>query len=163
MAQRRRQSTAARYGWALRIPPDDPRRARLSSDAAAGLAYLVELAVNAAERRHLAPSGRAPERLTITAMASEDRCSRSEIYRLMKQARIELFGKDLSDSAIYHRLRRDREHGSPAGRPCAHDGCPRPLPARATARRRYCEFHLAPHARTARHREGRSVEVSSSA
>jgi len=162
VAQRRRQSTATRYGWALRIPSDNPRRRRLSFDASTGLDYLVELAENAAERRRLAPSGRAPERLTIATMAHEDRRSRSEIYRLMKQARIELFGKDLSDSAIYHRLRRDREHGAPAARPCADDGCRRPLPARATARRRYCDFHLAPHARTARHRERLGVKASSS-
>jgi hypothetical protein len=151
--QRRRQSTAARYGWVLTIPDDDPRGRRLSPDALSGLTYLEDLAENAAERRRLAPSGRAPERLTVATMAREDGCSRSEIYRLMKQARIELFGKELSDSAIYHRLRRDRKHGDPAARPCAHDGCPRPLPTRATARRRYCDFHLAPHARTARHRD----------
>lgn len=163
MVQRRRQSTAARYGWALQIPSEDPRRRRLSFDASTGLDYLLELAENAAERRRLAPSGGAPERLTIATMAQEDRCSRSEIYRLMKQARIELFGKDLSDSAIYHRLRRDREYGAPSTRSCAHDGCPRPLPPGATARRRYCDFHLAPHARTARHRDRRSVEASSSA
>jgi hypothetical protein len=159
--QPRRQSTPARYGWALKIPRNDPRRRRLSLDASTGLGYLEELAENAAERRRLAPSGRAPERLTVATMAHEDRCSRSEVYRMMKQARIELFGKELSDSAIYHRLRRDRKHGAPAARPCAHDGCSRPLPARATARRRYCDFHLAPHARTARHRERRPVKGSS--
>jgi hypothetical protein len=150
--QRRRQSTAARYGWALKIPSNDPRRRRLSADASTGLSYLEDLAENAAERRRLSPSGRAPGRLTVATLAQEERCSRSEIYRMMKQARVELFGKDLSDSAIYHRLRRDLEHGAPAARPCAHNGCPRPLPTRATARRRYCDFHLAPHARTARHR-----------
>jgi RNase P/RNase MRP subunit POP5 len=161
MPQRRRQSTPARYGWALKIPSDDPRRRRLSPDASTGLSYLEDSAENAAERRRLAPSGRAPKRLTVATMAREDRCSRSEIYRLMRQARIELFGKELSDSAIYHRLRRDRDHGAPAARPCAHDGCPRALPARATARRRYCDFHLAPHARTARHRDRRSDKGSS--
>jgi RNase P/RNase MRP subunit POP5 len=162
MPQRRRQSTPARYGWVLRIPAHDPHRHGLSDDASAGLAYLEELAENATERRQLAPSRRAPERLTIARLAYEEGCSRSEIYRLMKQARIELFGRELSDSAIYHRLRRDRKRGDPAARPCAHDGCPRPLPARATARRRYCDFHLAPHARIARHRDSRSVNASSS-
>jgi RNase P/RNase MRP subunit POP5 len=157
--QRRRQSTAARYGWVLTIPDNDPRRHRLSPEASTGLTYLEDLAENAAERRRLAPSGRAPERLTVATMAREDGCSRSEIYRLMKQARIELFGKELSDSAIYHRLRRDRVHGDPAARPCAHEGCPRRLPTRATARRRYCAFHLAPHARTARHRGRRHLEA----
>jgi hypothetical protein len=162
MAQQRRQSTAARYGWVLKIPFDDPRRRRLSPEASTGLSYLKELAENAAERRHLGPSGRAPERRTVATLAREDRCSRSEVYRLMKKARVELFGKELSDSAIYHRLRRDHEHGAPASRPCAHEGCRRPLPARATARRRYCDFHLASHARTARHRERRSANTSSS-
>ena len=109
MAQQRRQSTAARYGWVLTIPPNDPRRRRLSPDASTGLFYLRELAENAAERRHLGPSGRAPERRTVATLAREDRCSRSEVYRLMKKARVELFGKELSDSAIYHRLRRDHE------------------------------------------------------
>lgn len=161
MPRRRRQSTAARYGWALKIPRNDPRRRRLSLDASTGLSYLEDLAENATERRRLAPSGRAPERLTVATMAHEDRCSRSEIYGLMKQARIELFGKELSDSAIYHRLRRDREHGAPAARPCAHPGCPRPLPAHATARRRYCAFHLAPHARTARHRARQGLKATS--
>ncbi len=73
----------------------------------------------------------------------------------VEQGAIELFGKDLSDSAIAYRMRRDRELGDASARPCAEAGCPRALPAAASTRRRYCNFHLAPHSRIRPFRERR--------
>ena len=98
-----------------------------------------------------------PPLLTVQAIAREEGdISPVEILRQIKQARIELFGRDLSDRAIRYRLARDGDHGLPDQRPCAEPGCPRPLPARATKRRRYCAFHAAPHARTSRSRARRA-------
>ena len=148
----RSQKTPPRYGWARLIPESDPRLRGLSFEAREGFEYLCELAENATERREHALHGNAPKRLTVTRIAREDGTSPSRVYRLMELARTELFNKPLSDSAIYHRLRRDREHGDPTARPCAEAGCARPLPRDATLRRRYCTFHAASHARVARHR-----------
>jgi hypothetical protein len=125
----------------------------LSDRARTGFDYARELGKNAEERSLGALRGEVPERITVAQIAREDGLSRSSVYGMLRQARIELFGKDLSDSAIYYRLRRDREQGIPAARPCAEPGCRRPLPGAATARRRYCEFHLASHARVRRYRE----------
>ena len=88
-------------------------------------------------------------------LAEQEELSPIQVYELIRCARIELFGKDLSDSAIYYRLRRDREQGDPSARPCQEERCRRPLPPGATARRRYCDFHLMPHARIRRYRERR--------
>ena len=101
-------------------------------------------------------AGKKAKPLTVAQMAREDRLSRAAVYRRMRLARIELFGTDLSDSACYYRLRRDRERGDPALRPCAEPGCKRPLPSGATTRRRYCAFHAASHARVRRYRERRA-------
>ena len=153
---RKRRKGRRRYGWALLIPADDPRLQRLSGAARSGLLYLRELAEDAAERRLLALEGAREAPLTPADLARRDWLSVVEVNRCIRQARLELFGKDLSDAAIYYRLRRDRERGQPASRPCAEEGCARPLPRQATARRRYCAFHGASHARVARHRRRRA-------
>ena len=153
---RKRAKTSRRYRWAESFRPGDAELRRLSPAAKMGLDYAQELAENARERSRGALSGNMPERLSVQEIAREDGRSPVEVYRLIKQARIELFGKDLSDSAIYYRLRRERERGNPARRPCREEGCPRALPAGATARRRYCEFHAAPHSRIRRYRRRRA-------
>ena len=155
---RKRRKAPRRYSWALAFPPGHPRERALSAYARRGLAYARHLAEDARERRLDALAGEQLEpRLTIRELAEREYESPFVIADQIKQARIELFGKDLSDSAIRYRLRRDRERGLPAERPCAEAGCPRPLPAKSTARRRYCEFHLASHARVRRHRERRAA------
>jgi hypothetical protein len=151
-AASKRQKALRRYGWSLQLAEQDPRVQALSSWANMGLRFARELAEDAAERSLGALRGDLPERLTAQHIAREHRLSPFEVYDMLRRARIELFGKDLSDSAIYYRLRRDREHGIPTERPCAEPGCPRPLPAGASRRRRYCDFHLAPHARVRRYR-----------
>ena len=126
---------------------------RLSSWAQGGLEYARELANDGRERKLAALRGeKLEERLTVQQIAREDCLSPFEVYDQIKRARIELFGADLSDSAIYSRLRRDRAVGEPSLRDCEEEGCTSRLPPRATARRRYCERHLLPHARIARYR-----------
>lgn len=142
----------------LLIPRTDPRLRRLSKEAREGLDYAYQLAQNAAERKALALEGLAPPPLTIAELARDDDTSATVIHRRLSTLRIELFGKDLSDSACYYRVRRDLEQGDPARRPCAEPGCPRPLPRYPTARRHYCEFHGQSHGRVARHRLARRKE-----
>jgi len=154
---RKRPASGRRWGWALKLAERDPPPTRLSEPAQLGFEYVHTLAVYADERRKLAVSGRAPKRLDVEALARDERVSATTVYRLMRAARIELFGRDLSDSAIYYRLRRERDHGDPSARPCAEAGCKRRLPDHVTLRRRYCAFHLAPHARTRRYRERHAV------
>jgi hypothetical protein len=151
-APRKRHETRRRYRWSHHLSPRDPRIHGLSPRARTGFDYARELADNADERSLGALRGDVPERLTVEQIARDDRLSPDDVYDMLKQTRIELFGKDLSDSAIYYRLRRDREHGNPAARPCAEPGCLRPLPAGASRRRRYCDFHGASHARVSRYR-----------
>jgi hypothetical protein len=150
---RKPRTTRRRYRWALHLSERDPRVLALSDRARAGFDYACELGENADQRSRGALRGEVPERVTVEQIAREEGLSPSSVYSMLRQARIELFGKDLSDSAIYYRLRRDREQGIPAARPCAEPGCRLPLPGGATARRRYCDFHLASHARVRRYRE----------
>ena len=154
-AANKRRKSPRRYRWALQLSERDPRVRALSYRARIGFGYARELGEIAAERSLGAPNGDMPERLTVEEIAREEGLSPVDVYRMLKQTRIELLGKDLSDSAIYYRLRRDREHGMPADRPCAEAGCRRPLPTGASRRRRYCDFHLASHARVRRYRARR--------
>ena len=147
MAKKRARS----YSWALAFAPGDPELARLSPDARTGLAYARELALNARERSltALEPMG-AIARLGIAEIA----LSPVKAHAQIKQARIELFGDDLSNSAIAYRLKKRRERGL---RACAEPGCEGTIPALANGRRRYCELHASAAARVRRHR--RSADV----
>jgi hypothetical protein len=89
----------------------------------------------------------------VADLAAEDDVSPVLVYTRMKQARVELFGRDLSDSAIYYRLRRRKTLARM--RHCAEPTCERELPPQATARRRYCDEHVKPAARVRRHRDRR--------
>jgi hypothetical protein len=150
---RRRRSRAPRsYAWALCFPPSDPRVLRLSRRAQDGLDYARMLARNAVERRKGAPVGMLPDPLTVEQIAKEEELSPVQIHTWIKQARIELFGRDLSDSGIAHRRRREQELAKREPRTCAEQSCEESLPRSATARRRFCDLHSAPAARVRRYR-----------
>ncbi len=142
-----------RYAWALQFGAASAEVRRLSREAREGLAYARLFAENAQSRSAEALRGVPPEPLNVAALAADDDVSPVHVYTRIKQARLELFGRDLSDSAIYYRLRRRR--ALPARRHCAEPTCDRELPPQATARRRYCDEHLSPAARVRRHRDGR--------
>jgi hypothetical protein len=140
-------SKRSKYGWALAIPATEIRR--LSSPAQLGLYAAQELAQNAEERR-LQGLLNPPARRTLTQVACELGSSAVEINNGLKQARLELFGKNLSDSAAYNRINQHRRLGN---RTCAHYDCATPLPRYAHASRRYCNTHATPAQRVKRHRE----------
>jgi hypothetical protein len=110
MAKRRLR----RYFWALHFAAGDPELAGLSAEAREGLAYATELAEDARERSRLAlehGAGPATAPLTATELAWRHCLPLVEVRRRIKLARVELFGRDLSDSAISYRLRKRRQHG----------------------------------------------------
>jgi hypothetical protein len=140
-----------RYFWALHFRAGDPELAKLSRDAREGLAYASELARDAAQRSRMALEGITREPLTVGELAERDYRSPIRVQKQIKQARIELFGRDLSDSAIAYRLKKRRERGV---RNCAEPDCDKSIPALASGRRRYCDQHGSPAARVRRHRHG---------
>jgi hypothetical protein len=142
-------SKRRKYGWALAIPATEIRR--LSSPAQLGLYAAQELAQNAEERR-LHGLSNPPARRTLTQVATDLGSSAVEINNGLKQARLELFGKNLSDSAAYNRIRQQRQHGN---RTCTHPDCNTPLPTYAHTSRRYCKNHATPTQRVTRHRRSR--------
>jgi len=95
-------------------------------------------------------------RLTLGDVASREGLAPATIRSYMRQARRELFGT-ISDSAIYKRDRRWKDHKRPDT--CAEDGCENP-PAPKIVREdglkagqwpKYCREHGTPTARRARH------------
>jgi hypothetical protein len=139
-------SKRRKFGWARAIPATEIRR--LSSPAQLGLYAAQEIAQNAEERR-LHGLSNPPARRTLTQVATDLGSSAVEINNGLKQARLELFGKNLSDSAAYNRI---RQHSQLGNRTCAHNDCTTPLPRYAHASRRYCSWHSRNHARAERHR-----------
>jgi hypothetical protein len=140
MSRRRR-----RHSWALEFRRSDPEVRALSVRGQTGLFYASNFARNAKERTDAMLAGQElPERLDASDLGSA-----IEVYAAIKQARIELFGKDLSNSAIAYRMqqRRGREPCL-----CADPGCFRPLTRLAHASKRYCEGHASGKARARRHR-----------
>ena len=125
-----------------------PKCGALSPAARQGLAYARELAEAARARSLSALKGLSDAALTVEALA-EDYGSPVKIRTQIKQARIELFGRDLSDSAIAYRLRKRRERGE---RTCAEADCEATIPALASGRQRFCPEHGTPGARVRRHR-----------
>jgi hypothetical protein len=144
-------SKRRKYGWARAIPATQIRR--LSSPAQLGLYAAQELAQNVEERR-LHGLLNPPARRTLTQVATDLGSSAVEINNGLKQARLELFGKNLSDSAAYNRINQHRRLGN---RTCAHNDCSTPLPRYAHANRRYCNTHATPAQRVKRHRENRNA------
>ena len=149
MAARHRR----RYAWALQFTSTSDEVRQLSREAREGLGYAQLLAENARERSAEALRGIPPEPLSVNALAADDYVSPVFVHTRIKQARIELFGRDLSDSAIYYRLRRSRV--LPPTRYCDEVGCARRLPPSASARRRFCDEHVDSTARVRRHRQHR--------
>ena len=144
-----------RYGWALRFKPGHAQVKRLSAAAKSGLGDPQRLARNGRERRERAIHGGAlPELLTVDQLASEQGVSPLAMHGRIKQARIELFGSDVSESAIYYRLARGTKLPWHSPGRCREPGCTTELPKGASRRRRYCDRHATPAARVRRHRRG---------
>jgi hypothetical protein len=146
-----------RHSWALSFAPGDPELRALSERARRGVAYATALAENAQERSTAALARQElPERLTADELGGLWD-SPVEVHSAIKQARIELFGRDLGSSAIDYRLRQRRVRGE---RVCAEAGCERRIPALAHGSRRYCAAHRSGRARVARNRRLRLTEAS---
>lgn len=141
---------ARSYFWALRFEGSSPELRRLSKEGRDGFEYARSLALNAAERRHAGIHGDPmPRRLKVTELAQRDFTSAVGVNTKIKRARIELFGKDLSDSGMYHRLRcRDQLRN----RRCAEPDCDTPIDPQASAARHYCDQHQTGAARARRYR-----------
>lgn len=147
------KSPPRRHAWALHFANSDSEVLALSRPARDGWEYARRLARNAGERRKEALLGDPPYRLTVAVVARETPWETPiSINAKIKQARVELFGRDLSDRGMRHRLRKREEIRSREQRQCEMEGCRNPLPLAATARRRYCNEHLAVAARVRRHR-----------
>lgn len=140
--------------WALRFEGSAPELRLLSRQGRLGFEYARTLALNAAERRHAGlRGGLVPGLVTVAQLAERDQTSPVDVHKKIKQARIDLFGKDLCDSAIYRRLRLRQEFLS---RRCVEPGCNVPLPLQASASRRYCDAHRTGAARAHRLRRSRA-------
>jgi hypothetical protein len=149
--KRRRRANSKprrRYSWSLLLDRSDPRLLWLDSGGREGLAYAQRLAEEARERRLAAlENGIAPPVFGVPELAADEYLSPVHIHKQIKRARIQLFGKDLSDSAIYYQLRTPPQEGR-----CAEPGCPNGIPRHAPSHRRYCVEHTHVRARVRRHR-----------
>lgn len=140
--------------WATHFKRSDPEVKALSSQALDGFEYATSLARNALARRQAALSGDLiPARSTSAELAGYG-ISTIDVNSAIKRARTELFGKDLSDSAIAYRLAKRRERDA---RICAEPGCDKTISVLAHGSRRFCPWHGSAHARVARYRERRSA------
>jgi hypothetical protein len=131
-----------------RIRPVRRGGPRLSPQARAGLEWAASLARDASLRSAAALAGDPHEPLTVAELARPSH-SPVEVHSAIKQARIELFGKDLSNSAIAYRLKQRRLRQP---RSCAEPGCGHRIGRLAHGRRRFCPEHGSSRARVARHR-----------
>jgi len=148
-----------RFAWVLRPELGDPELAGLSDKARSGLEYARLMAEAARGRRLSALAGSASWPLTIEELAQQKDRPLIQIRSEINQARVELFGANLSDSAIDYRLRKAGERGL---RTCADPNCRRSISALANGRRRFCDFHGSPAARVRRHRLARAAAANSS-
>jgi hypothetical protein len=139
-----------RYSWALKLKHGDPWLKWLTPEGWEGLEYARRLARNANERRRAAlDSGPLPELLTVAQIARDEGVAAVEVWQRLKQARVELFGKNLSDSAIDYQLRTRDELRT---RRCAEPSCDALLPPHLSAARTYCDLHRTNLAKIRRHR-----------
>jgi hypothetical protein len=137
------------YAWALAFSRSDEEVRALSALGREGLELAQSFAKNARLRSAAALAGDViPQQLTAADLA-EGWTNPVHVHSAIKQARLELFGKPLSDSAIAYRLKRRRERGQ---RTCAEPECANTIPRGAHGARRYCSRHAAGWARVARHR-----------
>jgi hypothetical protein len=132
-----------------------PEAKALSREGREGIYYAEKLALNARQRSRGAFWGLA--RLTINQLARDQQVSPNTIRGRIRQAQLELFGRELSRSGIHYRLQRRKQFGD--HRPCAERGCATTLPLAAPAHRHYCDEHRAPAARVARHRRRRGFSA----
>jgi hypothetical protein len=142
------------YAWALAFTRSDEEVRALSTVARDGLEFAQSFARNARLRSEAALAGEMmPEPLGAAELAA-GWTTAAHVHNAIRQARRELFGKELSDSAIFYRLklRREREQ-----RTCAEPECAQTIPRGAHGARRYCSRHGAGWARVARHRRARST------
>jgi hypothetical protein len=144
--------------WATHFKRSDPEVRALSRQAMDGFEYATSLARNALARREAALSADLiPARLTSADLAGYG-ISRIDVNSAIQQARKELFGQDLSDSAIAYRLARRRVR--PAA--CAEPACPNSIPRLAHAKQRYCKEHGSGRARIERHRRQAKQQAGAS-
>ena len=142
------------YAWALHTGASPIPLSQLSEEAYRGFEYAEQLANDArirSEGNLRNHTGLAP--LTIAELAADDGITAATARRRITAARRQLFG-DLSDSAIYKRLSRERQRRTRRRRPCDHPNCDQLLAGNVHANRRYCSKHSAPAERVRRHRQG---------
>jgi len=146
------------YGWSLAIGLGDPAYKRLSTHGRDGLEWAQQLARHALVRRR-APLGNdtVPVRLTLAKIARDEGgwITAREMAGRIEQAKLELFGRRLSERAIYYRTKNRREHGTPlsnADRVCEQPRCTNPLPPSSSPHKKYCAAHDTVAARVQRHR-----------
>jgi hypothetical protein len=138
-----------RYGWVLQLPvPTRGELQAMSSTAKVGWNLAEVIATTDQRRREEALRGITPPALELAWLARDFNLEPEELLEALSQFRIEYFGADLSDSAIYYRLKRKRK----VAHTCAQENCDAPLPQAAPTNRRYCEQHRTAAARTRRHR-----------
>jgi len=150
MAPRKKKQLTS-YSWALKFS-NSPEERYLSEDGRLGLGYAQALAEIAQERSvaALQQGADVPDKLTVATLAAEEGTSPARIHRLIRHAIIEIFGKDLSQSAIYYRLDQLQAR---RGRTCAQPDCDEPLEPQEPISRLYCHHHSQGRNRTARCRE----------
>ena len=136
------------YAWAPRFDKGDPEITELSDQAQFGWRCACELAQNAQTRSAEALNGeQITERLSLTRIGRDWAESADLIRARLRAARVELFGRELTDRAIRHRLQ-----ARGATRTCAEACCSITLTWQQPAHRRYCDQHHTPAARVRRHR-----------
>ena len=136
------------YAWALVFGPSDAEVQALSPAAREGLEWASELARDSPRRSAAALAGEPYEPLTAAELGHPWK-SGIQVHKAIKQARVELFGADLCNSAIFYRLKKRRERGA---RTCAEPECSMLLPRLAHGSKRFCANHGSGRARIARHR-----------
>jgi hypothetical protein len=142
------------YAWALAFNRGDEEVRALSGLAQEGLELAQSFARNARLRSAAALAGDLiPQQVTAADLA-EGWTNPVHVHFAIKQARLELFGKPLSDSAIAYRLNQRRARKP---RTCGEPGCEEPISALAHGSRRFCPWHGSVHARVARYRARRSA------
>ncbi|MCA1701470.1 MAG: hypothetical protein LC790_22260, partial [Actinobacteria bacterium] len=149
--------------WALDISWRDPRLERLSPAGRRGHGLAREIGEYARERSLANLGQERPQRISRTSLAADAGIRPTDVDWLIERAKLELFGRLLSERGLRARRARDRQHGSRAGKPCEGKDCTRRLPAQASRNRRYCDFHLASHSRVRRYRARRSAAAKAAA
>lgn len=147
--------------WALAFRPGDPELEWLSREGRNGLVWARQLAENARERSCAALTNDVlPVRLTVAGLARDELFySARQIRAAIEQAKLELFGRPLSERALRHRLTK-RASGQARWDPrrtCQEPGCTRQITGGSAPHKRYCDRHETPRARVRRHRQNKQT------